>query len=336
MSDRVELAELGQVQVDSDSAEFRIQFFSEAAFRELCGTLGKNLRIIEKSLPIKIHQSGDQLKVVGNNPAAVTQARLTLRQLINVLSSGQGLAVHEVDHICRLLKTEPETDVLSLQKEAIFVGGKKRITPRSQRQKNYFQAIRKNDLVFGIGPAGTGKTFLAMAMALAAFNREEVKRIVLCRPAVEAGEKLGFLPGDMLEKVNPYLRPLYGAMTELAGAEKSYKFIERNIVEVAPLAFMRGRTLSNAFVILDEAQNTTREQMKMFLTRIGIGSKVVVNGDPSQIDLPRNQQSGLIEALDLLADKDGIAMVRMTDADVVRHPLVSTIIRAYARAKDRS
>jgi len=231
---------------------------------------------------------------------------------------------------------EPTVQLLQLFRETIFVGQrKKRIYPRSLRQSHYFRSVEKHDLVFGVGPAGTGKTFLAMAMALSALLREDVKRIILCRPAVEAGEKLGFLPGDMLEKVNPYLRPLYDALFELMGAEKAERYIERKIIEVAPLAFMRGRTLSEAFVILDEAQNTTPEQMKMFLTRLGLGSKAVITGDPSQVDLPRNQQSGLKQALHILQDVSGISIVELTDADVVRHPLVSAIIRAYAKQETR-
>ena len=208
-----------------------------------------------------------------------------------------------------------------------FVTKKKRIYPRSPRQLAYFKAIQKSTWSLVFTPAGTGKSYLAMAMALSALTKENVRKIILCRPAVEAGEKLGFLPGDMMEKVNPYLRPLYDALFDLMGAEKAQRRIEREIVEVAPLAFMRGRTLSDAFVILDEAQNTTAEQMKMFLTRIGMGSKVVVNGDPSQVDLPFKQESGLKQALRVLRDVDGISVIKLTDADVVRHPLVGSIIR---------
>jgi phosphate starvation-inducible PhoH-like protein len=232
-----------------------------------------------------------------------------------------------------MLMRESGVSLVELSKQTIYVGHKKkRVYPRSLRQKEYFDAIKKNDLVFGVGPAGTGKTYLAMAMALSALKNEEVKRIILCRPAVEAGEKLGFLPGDLIEKVNPYLRPLYDALFDLFGAEKGERLIERQIVEVAPLAFMRGRTLSDAFVILDEAQNTTPEQMKMFLTRIGVGSKAVVTGDPTQVDLPRSHTSGLRQALRILEGIQEISIVQLTDADVVRHPLVSAIIRAYAKA----
>jgi phosphate starvation-inducible PhoH-like protein len=208
-------------------------------------------------------------------------------------------------------------------------GRKYSIVPKTVRQKEYIEAIRSNDMVFGVGPAGTGKTYLAMAMAVAALMNKEVKRVVLCRPAVEAGEKLGFLPGDMAEKVNLYLRPLYDALHDMVDPEKAKEMVERGIVEVAPLAFMRGRTLSNAFVILDEAQNTTAVQMKMFLTRLGFNSKAVVTGDVTQIDLPRGITSGLVDALSKLKDVEGLGSVYFSEEDVIRHPLVSRIVAAY-------
>lgn len=294
--------------------------------------VGQNLKILEKNTFVQFIQSGQKILIRGEQPKVEKAAGIFL-QLLTMLEAGGTLHPAEIDQSSRMLMKESEVSLVALSKETIFVGyRKKRIYPRSLRQKEYFQAISKNDLVFGVGPAGTGKTYLAMAMALSALVKEDVKRIILCRPAVEAGEKLGFLPGDLVEKVNPYLRPLYDALFDLFGLEKAERLIERGIVEVAPLAFMRGRTLSDAFVILDEAQNTTPEQMKMFLTRIGVGSKAVVTGDPSQVDLPRNQTSGLRQALRLLQSVQGIAIVELTDADVVRHPLVSAIIRAYAKA----
>jgi len=287
--------------------------------------------VLQKNIGVELLQSGDKIILRGNQQKVIQTTDIA-KQLLSLILNGYSLQGAEVDQASRMLISEPKVNLLKLCKETIFVGQRnKRIYPRSLRQSEYFRSISKYDLVFGIGPAGTGKTFLAMAMALSALLREEVKRIVLCRPAVEAGEKLGFLPGDMVEKVNPYLRPLYDALFDLVGVEKAERFLGRNIIEVAPLAFMRGRTLAESFVILDEAQNTTPAQMKMFLTRLGLGSKAVVTGDPTQVDLPRNQQSGLHHALKILDGVSGISIVELTDADVVRHPLVSAIIRAYAK-----
>ncbi|MEC8277936.1 MAG: PhoH family protein [Myxococcota bacterium] len=299
--------------------------------RELIGALGKNAKVIARVLEIELHHNGDRLIIRGDKDK-LERAIPALQQLHSVYASGVRLTPAEIEQNCTMLLEEPDVNLMELSQEVIFTGARQqKIAPRSIRQRSYFHAIQKHDLVFGIGPAGTGKTFLAMAMALDALVNQRVKRIILCRPAVEAGEKLGFLPGDLVEKVNPYLRPLYDAMFELAGREKSERMLERGIIEVAPLAFMRGRTLSQAFVILDEAQNTTPEQMKMFLTRIGMGSKAVVTGDPSQVDLPRNQKSGLNDALWVLRNVSEISVVRLTSSDVVRHPLVSAIIRAYDR-----
>lgn len=294
--------------------------------------VGQNLKILEKNTAVQFIQSAQKILIRGDQDKVEKATKIFL-ELLSVLESGGILYPADIDQSSRMLMRESGVSLVELSKQTIYVGyKKKRIYPRSIRQKQYFDAIKKNDLVFGVGPAGTGKTYLAMAMALSALKNEEVKRIILCRPAVEAGEKLGFLPGDLIEKVNPYLRPLYDALFDLFGAEKGERLIERQIVEVAPLAFMRGRTLSDAFVILDEAQNTTQEQMKMFLTRIGVGSKAVVTGDPTQVDLPRNQTSGLRQALRILEGIPDISIVHLTDADVVRHPLVSAIIRAYAKA----
>jgi phosphate starvation-inducible PhoH-like protein len=311
----------------------RITFLDSFTLREFCGASNRNLKILQKNTGVQLKQNADKIVLLGEEQSTTKQSLSIMIQLLDLLEQGKGLHPAEVDQFSRMLMREPDVDLSELYRDTVFVGDrKKRIYPRSLRQRYYCQAINNNDLVFGVGPAGTGKTFLAMAMALSALYKEEVKRIILCRPAVEAGEKLGFLPGDLVEKVNPYLRPLYDALNDLAGADKAERLMSRGIVEVAPLAFMRGRTLSEAFVILDEAQNTTPEQMKMFLTRIGIGSKAVVTGDPSQVDLPRNQTSGLRQSLSILNGVDGIEIVRLLDSDVVRHPLVSAIIRAYNSA----
>ena len=304
------------------------------ALREVVGELGQHLKIVGKALGVRVSQRGATLHVAGQD-ASVELAATALEQLIGVARTGYHLRGADVDQACRMIRSEPTVDLAELYRDSVAIGvGKKRIHPRSPRQRDYLHALRESDLVFGIGPAGTGKTFLAMAMALAALFRDDVKRIILCRPAVEAGEKLGFLPGDLTEKVNPYLRPLYDALDDLAGRDRAERLIAKGIIEVAPLAFMRGRTLSNAFVILDEAQNTTPQQMKMLLTRIGLGSSVAITGDITQVDLPRGQRSGLRDALDTLHRLDEVRIVAFSDADVVRHPLVSAVIRAYDRAEE--
>jgi phosphate starvation-inducible protein PhoH and related proteins len=313
-----------------DKIKITLQFTSADLVMAFAGSMDRHLKILSRNLHISVHQRGDKIFLVGQEKEVRASQDIVL-QIATLFTQGERLKSAEIDQMSRLLREDPNTRLQDLVKETIFVTKKKRIYPRSPRQLSYFKAIQKNDLVFGVGPAGTGKSYLAMAMALSALTKEQVRKIILCRPAVEAGEKLGFLPGDMMEKVNPYLRPLYDALFDLIGPEKAQRLIEREIIEVAPLAFMRGRTLSNAFVILDEAQNTTAEQMKMFLTRIGVGSKVVVNGDPSQIDLPFKQESGLKQALRILQDVDAISIIELTDADVVRHPLVGSIIRAYNR-----
>ena len=322
-----------------EHSQQQLEFTDALLLQELCGPIGQHLKVLEQNLDVRLVQNGNSLLLRGC-AAEVEMAQRVLSQLLSVIENGTHFRAAEVDQASRLLREEPDVDLLELFRETIFVAHKKRrIVPRSPRQRQYFRAINRSDLVFGVGPAGTGKTYLAMAMALSALQKEEVRRIILCRPAVEAGEKLGFLPGDLVEKVNPYLRPLYDALFELAGRDKAERYIERGIIEVAPLAFMRGRTLSDAFVILDEAQNTTREQMKMFLTRIGVGSKTVVTGDPTQVDLPSRQRSGLAHCLRILSNVHGITFVHLSESDVVRHPLVSAIIRAYgvdsAREQER-
>lgn len=312
-----------------------VAFPPGASFRELCGELGGNLDAVGDALSVSVHQRGEQVLIGGGAGEVVTAADV-LTQLYELAAAGHTLNPADADQACRLLHEDPDVRLLDLYRASVPIGiGKKRIHPRSARQRLYLQGMRRHTLTFGVGPAGTGKTFLAMAMALSALSHDEVQRIILCRPAVEAGEKLGFLPGDLAEKVNPYLRPLLDALQDLAGYDRSQRLLGNAVVEIAPLAFMRGRTLSDAFVILDEAQNTTPAQMKMFLTRIGTGSRVVVTGDVSQVDLPRGTTSGLVDALRVLEGVPRIATVTFTDVDVVRHPLVSAIIRAYDRDADR-
>jgi phosphate starvation-inducible PhoH-like protein len=263
---------------------------------------------------------------------AVAVARKVLEDLYALVRAGQPVQPREVRDAVRMVHRAPEVDLREVYEGVLeFAGTRRRISAKTLSQRRYVELIRRNDLVLAVGPAGTGKTYLAMAMAIAALNRHEVTRVILARPAVEAGEKLGFLPGDIAEKVNPYLRPLYDALYDMVELEKAGRLLERGVIEVAPLAFMRGRTLNDSFVILDEAQNATAEQMKMFLTRLGWNSKAVVNGDVTQIDLPQEKPSGLVEAIRVLDGVEGIGLMRFTEEDVVRHPLVQSIIRAYDR-----
>jgi len=261
------------------------------------------------------------------------QARHVLEELYSLVRRGQVLRPVDVREAMRMLEQDPATNLHEVTRDVLdSVGSRHRIRAKNLSQRNYVEMIGANDIVFATGPAGTGKTYLAMAMAIAALNRQDVSRVVLTRPAVEAGEKLGFLPGDLAEKVNPYLRPLYDALNDMMHFEKVARLMERNVIEVAPLAFMRGRTLNDAFVILDEAQNTTPEQMKMFLTRLGFNSVAVVTGDITQSDLGGEQRSGLSEALEILQGVEGIGFTSFTEKDVVRHPLVQSIVLAYERA----
>ncbi len=271
------------------------------------------------------------MRLIGT-PNEVAIARKVLEEFYVQARAGTPVQPREVRDAVRMLTTTPGTALADVYEDVLAaVGSRRRIAAKNISQRRYIDQMRANDLVLAVGPAGTGKTYLAMAMAVAALNRHEVSRVILTRPAVEAGEKLGFLPGSMAEKVNPYLRPLYDALHDMMDFEKAARLIERGTIEVAPLAFMRGRTLNDSFVILDEAQNTTSEQMKMFLTRLGFSSKAVVTGDVTQIDLPAGKPSGLVEVLRVLEGVEGIGFMRFTEADVVRHPLVSSILRAYDR-----
>ncbi len=289
-----------------------------------------------KAFGVEIQQRGSAVRILGPAAGAVSAAR-ALRALADRVDRGHVLDSVEVHHVIRALVADPTTDVASLFDEQLGMNAEGRaVSPRTPNQRRYLAALRTQDVVFGVGPAGTGKTYLAVAAAVAALRRGEAKRIILTRPAVEAGEKLGFLPGDLSEKVDPYLRPLFDALHDLMPVDRVQKMFEKRVIEVAPLAFMRGRTLSNAWVLLDEGQNTTREQMKMFLTRLGHQSKMVVTGDPSQIDLPRHVGSGLLHALDVVADLPTVGVVRFTSADVVRHPVVAEIVDAYARFEGKA
>jgi phosphate starvation-inducible protein PhoH and related proteins len=298
----------------------------------LFGQQNRNLKQIERSLGVKIGSKGSDLILQGE-ALQVELARRLLAELTALLAEGYPVFPADIDYAIRILSADSKAHLKDIFLDTILISSRKKIiSPKSLAQKSYIDAVRNNDVVFGVGPAGTGKTYLAMAMAVSVLLKKEVSRIVLVRPAVEAGEKLGFLPGDLAEKVNPYLRPLYDALYDMVDFEKGQMLIEKGVVEVAPLAFMRGRTLNDAFVILDEAQNTTAEQMKMFLTRLGFGSKAVITGDITQVDLPTGRPSGLVQAIRVLKGVEGIHFTYFTDLDVVRHPIVQAIVKAYDRA----
>ena len=298
----------------------------------LCGNQSENLKLVERRLGVRVGQRGTELLLSGP-PDAVAFAAKLFEQLEGIVRAGRPVYKEDVEQAIKVLGRAGPESLHDLFLGSVLTRGSKQIAPKSLAQKAYVDAVRSHDIVFGIGPAGTGKTYLAMAMAVAFLQERKVKRIVLARPAVEAGEKLGFLPGDLAEKVNPYLRPLYDALHDMMDADKATAMMEQGTIEVAPLAFMRGRTLNDAFVILDEAQNTTVEQMKMFLTRLGFRSKAVITGDVTQVDLPAGRMSGLSHARKILAGVKGISFSHFTDVDVVRHPLVQEVIRAYERSE---
>ena len=295
----------------------------------LYGDLNTNLLAIEKSSGVSISTRGANLHIAGLRHDVELVSEL-LNQLYELIKKGYPVYTSDFVFGMKILESTPNAKLDRIFLDKVYVTTQNRvISPKTANQKTYIDAIRNNDIVFGIGPAGTGKTYLAVAMAISALLNNQVRSIVLTRPAVEAGEKLGFLPGDIAQKVNPYLRPLHDALNDMLGPDKAYDFIEQEIIEIAPLAFMRGRTLSNAFIILDEAQNTTREQMKMFLTRIGFDSCAVITGDSTQVDLPVKKMSGLLQARKILSNIDGISFCTFSQEDVVRHPLVQKIISAY-------
>jgi phosphate starvation-inducible PhoH-like protein len=306
----------------------------EMSLPSLYGDMDKNLRLIENTYGVVLNARGNRIQIEGEEKSVAKVERL-LKQLADMLAQGVISQKDDVNTAIHAFSTDPSTALKDLFQKTIPVSSRKRpVAPKNETQRKYVEAIRQHDIVFGIGPAGTGKTYLAMATAVSALLRREVSRIILVRPAVEAGEKLGFLPGDLYEKVNPYLRPLYDALYDMIETEKANKLVERGDIEIAPLAFMRGRTLNDSFIILDEAQNTTSEQMKMFLTRLGFNSKTVVTGDITQIDLPSGRNSGLIEVQKILDDVEGIRFVYFTNKDVVRHRLVQQIIKAYERYEE--
>ena len=299
------------------------------------GQFDANIKKIERALGVTVIAREDQLKIIGNE-AAIYGAAEVFGQLARLAERGNVITEQNVNYALALLEEHKGDEMVAIDRDIIChtIAGKP-VKPKTLGQKSYVDNIRKKMIVFGMGPAGTGKTYLAMAMAITAFKNEEVSRIILTRPAIEAGEKLGFLPGDLQSKVDPYLRPLYDALYQIMGAESFQKNMEKGLIEVAPLAYMRGRTLDNAYIVLDEAQNTTPAQMKMFLTRIGFGSKAIITGDLSQKDLPHDAQSGLDVALKVLKDIDDISICHLTSLDVVRHPLVQKIVNAYEKYEDK-
>ena len=301
----------------------------------LFGSFDENIRLIESEFSVTVLNRGSDLKISGE-AENVAKATTAIERLLALINKGEALSDQNVRYVISLVKDGEEDKLMSLSGDCVCITSKgKPVKPKTLGQKKYVEAIRKNTIVLGAGPAGTGKTYLAVAMAVTAFRAKEVNRIILTRPAVEAGEKLGFLPGDLQQKVDPYLRPLYDALFDMRGAEAFARYQERGSIEVAPLAYMRGRTLDDSFIILDEAQNTTREQMKMFLTRLGFNSKMVVTGDVTQIDLPDGKRSGLTDAMRILRNVPDISINTFTEKDVVRHKLVQDIIKAYEKNEEK-
>ncbi|MDA8138056.1 MAG: PhoH family protein [Desulfobacteraceae bacterium] len=319
-----------------DSHQTKMTFADVELARQLFGEHNSHLQRIAQSLGLKIESRANTVHLNGDK-ISVELAQNLLTQLYGLLKEKYPVYANDIDYALRMLSANDGAKLKDIFLDTVYVTAKKMaITPKSPAQKEYIDAMRQHDIVFGIGPAGTGKTYLAMAMAVAALTKGSVSRIILTRPAVEAGEALGFLPGDLADKVDPYLRPLYDALHDMMRFEKVTGLMQQGVIEVAPIAFMRGRTLNDSFIILDEAQNTTSEQMKMFLTRIGFNSKAVITGDITQIDLPPQKKSGLIQAKEILSDIEGIKMVFFSQRDVVRHRLVQDIIKAYEAAARKS
>ena len=317
----------------------KIQIVQDVDRVELFGNLDVNLDLIREATGVNVYQRDDELVLKADETlpeeeqeAALVLAEKIIDEFVAIINSGEGLGKQKAAYVIGLNKEGLSYKESNISRDVIcFTHKGKPLKPKTLGQKEYVKRIRQNDIVFGIGPAGTGKTYIAVAMAVNAFKNKEVSKIILARPAVEAGERLGFLPGDLQDKVDPYLRPLYDALYDVLGRDAALRLKEKEVIEVVPLAYMRGRTLDNSFIILDEAQNTTREQMKMFLTRMGFGSKVVVTGDVTQIDLPKGKKSGLVEAARVLKNVEGIEFCHLKDTDVVRHELVRRIINAYDR-----
>jgi len=321
---------------EREPAEARVRIADNAEALNLFGKYDQNLKIIEENFDVRLVSRGDEIAVQGP-PDDVEKVEKLFRNLLEVLRAGNLLSVQDLRYAIKLAREGEPTNLKSVFADVILITHRgKQIRPKTHGQQEYVEAIRKNNLVFGIGPAGTGKTYLAVALAVAAYKNREFSRIILTRPAVEAGERLGFLPGDLEQKVHPYLRPIYDALFDTMGVDSYQKLMERGVIEIAPLAYMRGRTLDDSFVILDEAQNTTPEQMKMFLTRLGLGSKAVVTGDITQIDLGPDRSSGLEQIREVLKGVKGISFIHLTERDVVRHELVQRIIRAYERYDERT
>lgn len=325
---------MGTPAAEAGPVELRVEIGDPSHMTPLFGQHDEHLKIVEAGTGARLSVSGSGIDVRGDEVSAELAAR-SLRQLCGLVEAGYPLYPSDVEYAVRILSGDHGANLKEIFLDTVLISAHKRtIAPKSLAQKHYIDSIRRHDIVFGVGPAGTGKTYLAMAVAVAALVKGDVARIVLTRPAVEAGERLGFLPGDLAEKVNPYLRPLYDALNDMVDPDRARRYMERGTIEVAPLAFMRGRTLNDSFVILDEAQNTTREQMRMFLTRLGMGSKVVVTGDPTQVDLPRDQLSGLVEATRILRGVPDIGLIEFDRSDVVRHKLVQRIVEAYRISDD--
>lgn len=300
------------------------------------GNFDENVKKLEKAFSVNIINRGDDILISGSK-IGISKATTVLNALTNIANKGEIISEQNINYLIAESESDKFNEIQKINDEFICmtISGRA-VKPKTLGQKDYIEKIKNNTIVFGIGPAGTGKTYLAMAMAITAFKNNDVSRIILTRPAIEAGENLGFLPGDLQQKVDPYLRPLYDALYEIMGADTFQKNMEKGLIEVAPLAYMRGRTLDNSFIVLDEAQNTTPEQMKMFLTRIGYGSKAVITGDITQIDLPKGKRSGLIESTKILQNIDDIGICSLTNKDVVRHPLVQKIINAYEKYEQKN